>query len=272
MRLGLAAFLAAPVLLLAGCMATQQDVLDLANQTDELKHQVSELKTAVNSMQGNQADLSVQIKRLQESLTAFGETTRHSEGEMSQLASKIDDLAATITSKVAAIGTTLTTTQAKGLDEQKASLAKQEETLASQMQQVTPTELFQTAEARLAKKSFDLAAKGFGDYLSRFPKGALVDVATFDLGEAYFGLKKWESAGRQFGIYLEKYPKSSLTPSARIKYALCLIHMGKSAAEARQYLESVVEDFPSSPEAKAAAQHLKKLPAAEKTAPAGTTP
>ena len=40
-------------------------------------------------------------------ITAFGETVRHSEGQMIDLSSKIDDLAATIGNKVAAIGNTL---------------------------------------------------------------------------------------------------------------------------------------------------------------------
>ena len=257
---------ALPLLLLAaacsGCVATQRDVLELENQTDELKHQVSDLKKTITSMQSNQADLSVQMQRLQESLTSFGETMRRSEAEMNGLGAKIDDLAATIGNKVAAIGTTLTTAQAKSLDEQKAALA-------SQIQQGTPSELFQSAEVRLSKKNYDLAAKGFEEYLSRYPKGALSDVAVYDLGEAYYGLKKWETAGRQFGIYLEKHPKGGLVASARLMYALCLINLRRGTAEARQYLESVIADFPSSQEAKAAGQHLKKLAAAADKKAAG---
>jgi TolA-binding protein len=257
---------------LGGCVATQKDVLDLENQTDELKHQVADLNKTISSMQSNQADLSVQMQRLQDGLTAFGETVHHSEGQMSDLSSKIDDLAATIASKVAAIGTTLTTVQAKSIDEQKASLAQQEAALTSQLKQTAPSEIFQAAEVRLNKRSYDLAAKGFEEYISSFPKGALIDVATYDLGEAYYGLKKWEPAGRQFGVYLEKYPKSVMIASARIKYALCLINLRRNLAEARQYLESVTTDFPASPEAKAAANLLKKLPAAHIKKAAGATP
>ena len=76
----------------------------------------------------------------------------------------------------------------------------------------------------------------------------------------------------QFGIYLEKYPKSGLTASARLMYALCLTSLHKNPAEARQYLESVVADFPSSPEAKAAERNLKKLAAAGAKKAAAATP
>ena len=87
-----------------------------------------------------------------------------------------------------------------------------------------------------------------------------MDVAVYNLGDSYYGLKKWEPAGRQYALYLEKYPKTSLTPTARLMYALCLVHMRKNLVEARQYLSSVVSDFPESPEAKAAALEIKKLP------------
>ncbi len=246
------------VLPLSGCVATQRDVLDLHGATDELKLQVSDLRKSVSSMQANQADLAVQMKQLQESLGAYTETVREQQGTMKELSSKIDDFGATVLSRVSSIGQTLSSQQAKTLEEQKASLAKQEAEIASQAGGGA-TELFQTAQVRLAKKSFDLAAKGFEEYIRKYPKGALIDVAIYDLGEAYFGEKRWEDAGRQFALVLEKYPKSEMTPSARLMYALSLVNMKKNLAEARQYLESVAADFPNSPEARAAANHLKKL-------------
>ncbi len=230
---------------LAGCVATQNDVLDMQNQ-------MSELKGTISSLQANQADLLAQFKQVHEDLAAFMEARKQSQDDLSRLSSKIDDLTAVVTAKVSSIGMDLTATQAKSLEAQKAALAKD-------LQQGVPTELFQTAEVRLAMKSYDLAAKGFADYLARFPKGALADAAVYNLAESYYGLKKWEPAGRQYALYLEKYPKTGLTPAARLMYALCLIHMKKDIAEARQYLDSVIADFPASPEAKAAALEIKKL-------------
>lgn len=240
--------------LLAGCVATQRDVLELSDQTEELRRRVADLKETVTVMQANQADLLVQFKQVHEDLSSFTETTRQSQDQMSRLASKLDDMDAAVADRVAAIGSSLTSAQAKGIEEQKAALA-------NQLQTGSPSELFQAAEVRLAKKSYDLAAKGFEDYLARYPKGALADVAVYNLGEAYYGLKRWEPAGRQFGTYLEKYPKGAMTPSARLMYALCLVNLRRNPAEARQYLESIEADFPRSPEAKAAARHLKTLPA-----------
>lgn len=247
-----ALLVAAAALALGGCVATQRDVLDLESQTDELKTQVTDLKKTISSMQANQADLSVQMKQLHEDLTAYTESIKENEAAMAKLSSKLDDMGASVEQKVASIGTTLTAQQAKSLEEQKEAAKA-----------ANPTDLFNTADVRLGVKDYALAARGFEDYVAKYPKGALVDVATFKLGQAYFGQKKWEAAGKQFAIVLEKYPKSQMTASSRLYYGLSLVRMKKNLDEARQYLESVTVDFPKSPEAKAAAAELKKIASKE---------
>lgn len=238
--------------LLSSCIATQRDVLDLSQQSDEVKTQVEELKKTVGSMQANQADLSVSIKQLREELTAYTETVKASQGDMSKLSAKLDELGAQLSGKVAALGQTISKVQAEGLEEQKAALAEAK-------REGGATDTFVTAEKRLQAKDFAQAAKGFEQYLREFPKGDLTDVATYDLGLAYFGIRLWEKAGRQFALVLDKYPKSGQTPGARLHYALALINLKKGGDEARAYLESVQADFPKSPEAKEAAAALKRL-------------
>jgi tol-pal system protein YbgF len=237
-------------------MATQRDVLDLESQSDELKREVADLKKTISSLQANQADLSVQMKQLHEDLSASTEATRDSQDQMKKLSSKLDDMGATVTQKVASIGSSLTAAQEKSLAEQKQAAEQAAKDAATRG---NPTDLFNTADVRLGVKDYSLAAKGFEDYTTKYPKGALIDVATFKLGQSYYGLKQWEKAGRQFAVVLDKFPKSEMTASSRLYYALSLVRMKKNLDEARQYLESVTSDFPKSPEAKAAAAELKKL-------------
>jgi len=256
--------IAAAALFFSGCIATQRDVLEIENQADDLRVQVADLKKTVTSMQANQADLSVQIKQLREDLGAYTEAIKDSQDSMTQLSAKLDNMSANVASKVASIGSTLTAAQAKNLAEQKAALEKEHATLAQEQaalsnQGPSSTDLFYTAEVRLSKKNYALAAQGFEDYISSFPTGALIDVATYNLGQAYFGQKRYADAGKQFALLLEKYPKSDHTASGRLMYALSLIRLGGHLPEARQYLESIGTDFPTSPEAKAAARQLKKL-------------
>ena len=246
------AALAAPLLLLSGCIATQRDMLDLSEQSDELKAQIEELKKTVGSMQANQADLSVQMKQLREDLTAYTETVKGSQEDMGRLSNKLDELGLQITGKVAALGQTLSDAQKKSSDEQKAALAEAK-------REGSATDAFVAAEKRLQAKEWAEAAKGFERYLKEQPKGELADVAAYNLGLSYFGLKAWEKSGRQFAFVLDKYPKSGRTAGARLHYALALIRLNRNLDEAKAYLESVQADFPKSPEAKDAAAALKKL-------------
>lgn len=250
---------AACALALSGCIATQKDVLDLSQQSDDLKAQVEDLKKTVGAMQANQADLSVQIKQLREDLTAYTETVKASMGNMGQLSAKLDAMGAQLSGKVTQLGATLSAAQEKGLESQQKALEQQKTELAAQGRETAATELLLTAEKRLSARDFAQAAAGLEDYLKKFPGGALTDVATYDLGLSYYGLKQWDKAGRQFAVVLDKYPKSGQTPGARLHYALCLVSLRKKGDEARAYLESIVADFPKSPEAKDAAAELKRL-------------
>ncbi|MEK7234877.1 MAG: outer membrane protein assembly factor BamD [Elusimicrobiota bacterium] len=238
--------------MLSSCVATQKDMLDLSQQSEELKTQIEELKKTVGSTQANQADLSVSIKQLREELTAYTETVKSSQGDMIKLSTKLDDIGSQLSGKVAALGQTISQAQTKGLEEQKAALAEVK-------REGGATDAFVIAEKRLQSKDYAQAAKGFEGYLTGFPKGDLTDVATYDLGLAYFGLKQWEKSGRQFAIVLDKYPKSGQTPGARLHYALALINLKKGGDEARAYLESLQADFPKSAEAKEASAVLKRL-------------
>ena len=239
------AVLVGAALFLSSCVATQKDMLDLSQQSEELKTQVEDLKA-------NQADLSVSIKQLREDLSAYTETVKASQGDMGKLTSKLDELGAQISGKVAALGQSLSQAQQKGIQEQK-------EALAEAKRENGATDVFVTAEKRLQAKDYAQAVKGFEQYLKDFPKGDLTDVAIFDLGLAHYGLRQWEKAGRQFALVLDKHPKSGQTPGARLHYALCLINLKKGGDEAHAYLESVQTDFPKSPEAKEASAVLKRL-------------
>jgi TolA-binding protein len=254
-RLWRAAALVLAASALSSCVATQQDVVGLAQQADDLKFQVADLKKTTGSMQANQADLALQIKQLREDLSAYSETVKASQGDMGQLSAKLDALGAQISGKMTQLGASLTTAQQaqlKGMAEQRAQIdAEARETAA--------TELFMTAKNRLEAKDFALAASSFEDYLKRYPGSSLGDVSLYDLGLAYYGLKQWEKSGRQFAVLLDHYPKSGQTPGARLYYARCLLQLGKNRDEAIAYLQSVKTDFPKSPEAADAASELKKL-------------
>ncbi len=212
------------LLLFSGCIATQRDVLDLNQQADEIKDQVSELKKTLSSMQANQADLSVKLDEVRGDLTSFTETLKDSGERMSQLSGKIDDLKAVMGQKVTALGE---------------SLNKQQEAIL-QAQKAAEEAAQKAAEAKEAA-------------------GGRPDRALYRTAESLYAKEQWEKAARQYATLLDRYPKSPLTPSARLKYALCLIKLNTRLPEAKRYLQSIGEDFPKSPEAAEAAKQLRRL-------------
>jgi TolA-binding protein len=239
---------------LSACVATQQDVLDLEAQTDALKQQIVGLQQTLTSLQSNQADLSEQVKNLHDDLGVYTETIKENEGQMNDLSSKIDDMRSQIASQVLSIGKALTSQQIKSMEAQKAALEKDAKAHAN-----SPTELFNEADIRLGLKNYNLAAQGFHDYLEKFPNGAFADAALYKLARCYYGMKNWKKSGEKFALFLSKYPKNNLIPSARLMYARCLIKIGGKQKEVRQYLESVENDFPGTPEAHAATLEIKRL-------------
>ncbi|MDE2313522.1 MAG: tetratricopeptide repeat protein [Elusimicrobia bacterium] len=241
-------------LALSGCVATQNDVLDMENQTANLRVQIQDLQQTISSMQANQADLSTQMGQLHDTLSAFTDAINSYQTDMNRLSSKMDDLNAAISSRVESIGTQLTQAQAQAMAQAKADLAKQAQAVLN-----SPTELFNQADIRLSLQDYGLAAEGFSEYVRKFPQGALIDAATYKLGQAYYGEGKWEDAGRQFALILEKYPKSSMIPQSRLMYAMSLLRIGGRVDEAKKYLESIPSDFPGTPEARRAQLELREL-------------
>ena len=78
------------------------------------------------------------------------------------------------------------------------------------------------------------------------------------MGDAYVAAGQTKPAAVAYATVLQKFPKSKSIPAARLKYALSIVPLGKTD-EAKRYLSSVVQEFPSSPEAKQAKAELAKI-------------
>lgn len=274
---------AVAALALSGCVATQRDMLDLSQQTDEVKASVADLKRSIASMQANQADLAVKMDQVRSDLSVFTETLKDSQDRMSKLGSKLDDVEVVLGQKVSQLGESLTKGQQQQLAAQKASQQAAEQAArdaagaaeaaakkaaeeaikqsAPPAGSPTPSQVFHDAQRNLNRKSYDLAGTGFETYLKLYPKGEMADLALFYLGEARYGSKAWEEAAKQYAQVLDRYPKSDITAAARLKYAMSLLNLKTASysAEAKRYLQSIQDDFPKSPEATAAGKLLAKL-------------
>jgi len=238
-------FLLVPACLLAsGCVATQQDMLQMQSQMDDLN-------TSLNNMQKNQAELAVKMEDLSKNLNSSSESMKDISGQMDRLTSRLDEIDTSMNKRVNAIGQTI---------------RKQQEDVAASL---LPAKIYNDAYNAFLNNNFDGAANGFKSYLSKFPSGEMAEGAYFYLGESLYLKEHWQDAALAYANVLEKFPRSGRVPAARLKYAMALLKLPEDKKpEAIKYLQSVVKDFPQSQEAKTAKDYLDRLNPKPAAAPA----
>ncbi len=76
--------------------------------------------------------------------------------------------------------------------------------------------------------------------------------------ESYYKEGKFEDAILEFQIFIDNYPQDSRVPLSYLKQGLSLINIGRKE-EAKFFLQTLVDKFPESAEAKIAKEKLKEL-------------
>jgi len=105
---------------------------------------------------------------------------------------------------------------------------------------------------------YELARKGFLDYLRFYPDSEYASNAQFYLGEILFTEKKYADAISQYDKVLDNYPKSYKLADARFKKAMALLELGQRAAAVREFRE-VVRRHPGTDMARRAQAKLREL-------------
>lgn len=231
----------------SSCVATQNDMLLLQSQIDDLNANLA-------TMQKNQADLSVKMESLTASLNAFSENMKDLSSDINKLSSKIDEFGNLTDKKINVIGQ---------------SIKKQQEEVEKTL---LPAKLYSLAMQDFSTKNYDSAIEKFTNYITKYPEGENIQNAYFYLAESLYEKQNYPQAGIFYAKILDKYPDYAKTPTVRLKYAMCLINMKDQSKldEAHRYLKSIIKDYPSSFEAKAAKDYFKKFE--KKTTPHNTKP
>lgn len=230
----------------AGCVATQQDMLQMQSQMDDLN-------TSLTNMQKNQAELAVKMEDLSKNLNASSESMKDISVQMEKLTGRLDEIDTSMNKRVNAIG---------------ATIRKQQEEVETSL---LPAKIYNEAYNAFLNNNFDGAATGFKSYLAKFPAGETAEGACFYLGESLYLKEHWQDSALAYANVLEKFPRSPRVPAARLKYAMAILKLPEDkSAEALKYLQSVVKEFPQSQEARLAKDYIARLtkPAAPAKAPA----
>ena len=217
-------------LLLSGCLASERDM-------GALKLQLKELNETISIMQNNQAELASKMDELNQNLSVSSENLSELDTQIVNLSSKLDDINAAIKNN---------------------RIVSPEQPAAEPTKTLLPSDIFNEAHNHLTKEAYDMAVTGFKLYIDQYPDGENIQQAYIYLGDAYAAQGQAKPAAIAYATVLQKFPKSKVIPTARLKYARSIIPLGKTE-EAKRYLNSVVQDFGRSPEARLAKEELAKL-------------
>jgi len=122
----------------------------------------------------------------------------------------------------------------------------------------SPRALYDAAYQDLTRGNHGLALLGFQEVIAKFGDSELADNAQYWIGESYYAQKDFKQALAEFQKTAQLYPQGDKLPAALLKSALCLQQLGDKPA-ARSALQSLMDRFPASEEARLARTKIQEL-------------
>jgi tol-pal system protein YbgF len=123
---------------------------------------------------------------------------------------------------------------------------------------LSPTRLYETAQADYFAGQWSSAISGFEAFLRAFPRSEQADDAQLYLGETYFAQNQWSEAIAAYNQLIQSYPGTNSVPVAYYKRGLAQERLGQIDA-ARASWEAAAKSFPDSDAGRLAKQNLDRL-------------
>jgi tol-pal system protein YbgF len=134
--------------------------------------------------------------------------------------------------------------------------APQTSTMPPPNPRVQPQQLFQQAYGDYTSGNYALAVQGFQAYLDSFPKSTQAHEAQLYAAESLALDKKDMEAVAAYNRVIANYPGSPSVPQAYYKRGMSFERLG-DIARARESYETVIKQFPDTPQAVLAKQRLE---------------
>lgn len=242
----------------AGCVSSS-DIDSLHSQVGDVQRQVLQLqqqapsKEAVSSLQQqvseqmesllrSEADMQVKLQELSRQIDQLQANLEDTNYRLSQLSQQI----------------AATNQELKTFRPAPAPVEPGAEDGAAAPFSGDPRQLYQTAYNDYLRGSYEIAVRGFEQYLDAFPETDLADNAVYWIGESYYRQGRFRDAIAQFDEVLDRYPRSDKAASAILKKGYSHLQLGENAPGVVQ-LQRVVREHPNSDEADLARQRLREL-------------
>jgi tol-pal system protein YbgF len=119
-------------------------------------------------------------------------------------------------------------------------------------------DLYRAAYLDLNRGDYELAIKGFQNYLVRHPTGIYLPEVHYYLGECHYARDRYLEAVGEFRWVADKYPDSRLVPAAYLKTGRCYEQLEEKNLAVRAFRE-LIDQHPDTEEAEQAREALDAL-------------
>jgi tol-pal system protein YbgF len=213
-----------------------QLVKEMEKQISSLNRKVEIIDDKVSILTQNQADFNQNRERLNLSLQFIKEEIN----ELKNKITKINDGLLMLSRK----------------DIQNSGELDTEEGTDTLLQ--SPENIYYTSYSDYLKKNYDLAIKGFTQFIRLFPQNGLSDNSLYWIGECYYAQKMYREAANTFDRLILQYSDGDKISAAMLKKGFALIEMGKQG-EGAGVLKELISKFPLSEEASLAQQKIQEI-------------
>jgi tol-pal system protein YbgF len=121
-----------------------------------------------------------------------------------------------------------------------------------------PVRFYKSAYEELRAGRHDVAARGFRDFVRRFPRHDYADNAQYWLGECFYDRKMYPEAAAEFRKAVADYPLGNKAPDALLKLGYALVASGERG-KGREILQQLPQTYPRTEAARLAEQRLAEL-------------
>jgi tol-pal system protein YbgF len=219
--------------------ALDQKVTVVATGFDELQKKVAIIERKVSAISTSQADLNQNKESVVLSLQFIKEELNDLKNDVRQISDKMTNFTPTM-------GNNPEGGEDNDLEGEGAGMVQ------------SPESIYFTAYSDYLKKNYDLAIKGFKEFISLFPQNGLADNSLYWIGECYYAQRMFQDAVSTFGELIDTYNDGDKIPAATLKKGFALIEMG-SGSEGMDVLKGLISRFPLSEEASLAQQKIKEI-------------
>jgi len=119
-------------------------------------------------------------------------------------------------------------------------------------------DLYRAAYLDLNRGDYELAIKGFQNYLVRHPTGVYLPEVHYYLGECHYARDRFLEAVGEFRWVADKYPDSRLVPTAYLKTGRCYEQLEEKNLAVRAF-QTLIDRHPDTEEAQQAREALDAL-------------